>query len=81
MATKQAMPFLTVDAIIGNQAFENGRCISASVQAWTRSTSFPGLFPWLWGGAGKGRPAPKPGKKPWERGWDKVETGYNLLIE
>ena len=23
---KQAMPFLTVDAIIGNQAFQNGRC-------------------------------------------------------
>ena len=23
---KQAMPFLTVDAIIGNQAFRNGRC-------------------------------------------------------
>ena len=23
---KEAMPFLTVDAIIGNQAFQNGRC-------------------------------------------------------
>ena len=23
---KQAMPFLTVDAVIGNQAFQNGRC-------------------------------------------------------
>ena len=23
---KQAMPFLTVDAIIGNQALQNGRC-------------------------------------------------------
>ena len=23
---KQAMPFLPVDAIIGNQAFQNGRC-------------------------------------------------------
>ena len=23
---KQAMPFLTVDATIGNQAFQNGRC-------------------------------------------------------
>ena len=43
---KQAMPFLTVDAITGNQAFQNGRCyICCSV------------------------------------GLDKVETGYNLLME
>ena len=27
---KQAMPFLTVDAIIGNQAFQNGRCYICS---------------------------------------------------
>ena len=23
---KRSLPFLTVDAVIGNQAFENGRC-------------------------------------------------------
>ena len=41
-----SMPFLTVDAIIGNQAFQNERChISFSL------------------------------------GLDKVETGYNLLME
>ena len=40
------MPFLTVDAVIGNQAFQNGRChICFSL------------------------------------GLDKVETGYNLLME
>ena len=27
---KQAMPLLTVDAIIGNQAFQNGRCYICS---------------------------------------------------
>ena len=43
---KQAMPLLMVNAIIGNQAFQNGRChISFS------------------------------------SGLDKVETGYNLLME
>jgi len=40
------MPFLTVDAVIGNQAFQNGR----------RHICF-------------------------RLGLDKVETGYNLLIE
>ena len=40
------MPFLTVDAVIGNQAFQNGRChICFSL------------------------------------GLDKVETGYNFLME
>ena len=29
---KQAMPFLTVDAIIGSQAFQNGRCYICSSQ-------------------------------------------------
>ena len=43
---KQAMPFLTVDAIIGNQAFQNGRC---------------NIY--------------------FSSGLDKVETGYNLLME
>ena len=28
---KQAMPFLTVDAIIGNQAFQNGLCYISPV--------------------------------------------------
>ena len=43
---KRSMPFLTVDAIIGNQAFQNERChICFSL------------------------------------GLDKVETGYNLLME
>ena len=43
---KRSMPFLLVDAIIGNQAFQNGRChICFSI------------------------------------GLDKVETGFNLLIE
>ena len=41
------MPFLTVDAIVGNQAFQNER----------RHICFTGL------------------------GLDKVETGYNLLME
>ena len=27
---KQAMPFLTVDAIIGNQACKNGKCLAAN---------------------------------------------------
>jgi len=40
------MPFLTVDIVVGNQAFQNGRChICFSL------------------------------------GLDKVETGYNLLME
>ena len=43
---KQAMPFLTVDAIIGNQAYPNGRCHIC-----------------------------------FSSGLDKVETGYNLLME
>ena len=43
---KQAMPFLTVDAIIGNQTFENGRCNIC-----------------------------------FSSGQDKVETGYNSLME
>jgi len=43
---KRSMPFLTVDAIIGNQAFQNERCpICINI------------------------------------GLDKVETGFNLLIE
>ena len=43
---KQAIPFLTVDAIIGNQAFPNGRCHIC-----------------------------------FSSGLDKVDTGYNLLME
>ena len=43
---KQAMPFLTVDAITGYQAFQNGRCYIC-----------------------------------FSSSQDKVETGYNLLIE
>jgi len=40
------MPFLTVDAVIGNQAFQNGRCYIC-----------------------------------FSLGLDKVENGYNLLVE
>jgi len=40
------MPFLTVNAVTGNQAFQNGRCLIC-----------------------------------FSLGLDKVETGYNLLME
>ena len=38
--------------------------------AIVKATSFPEPFPWLGGGAGKGRFSlpPKPGKRPWELG-------------